>query len=394
MLSLLFAVFVLEAFKHGFVADANMPGVFISLTVYILMIAFLYTDRLLIWSLSIVMVLAAVTSVRHDPVLVREVHDKFGTGSTWRGENRADIFAFCVQRAADAISRSTYKSTWNTYRDAWEGFRARVSQSNGLNDQFASAMATITRDYTIPALGGTSDIYANEQSVLLASNNQWNPRPMFQSVTAFTPPVIRLNEQHLRGPNAPDWVLFDLETIYNRLPSLDDGLSWPAFFDNYTFVSYDSHFVLMRKNHSVRAASNYDEVSKKICKTGETVTLPGTDGLLFAEVELKPTLAGQVLATFYKPPQLHIVLGMGDGTTRSYRVVSNMMETGFLLSPFVSNTAEFASLDAGSMRAQGQNKVVSISIAPAYGGSILWSGTYELTLKRYTNQGKSGDRTQ
>jgi hypothetical protein len=107
---------------------------------------------------------------------------------------------------------------------------------------------------------------------------------------------------------------------------------------------------------------------------------------VFAEVDLKPTLAGRLLIALFTPPQLHIVLGLENGKTRTFRVVSEMMRTGVLLSPLVSNTGEFASLMARSKHPQDEDRVRTISIAPSYGGSVYWSGTYELTLKRYVGE--------
>ena len=60
-----------------------------------------------------------------------------------------------------------------------------------------------------------------------------------------------------------------------------------------------------------------------------------------------------------------------------------MMETGFLVSPFIGDTKEFASLMAGKRDIGVENEVESISIAPTYGGSMFWSDTYKLTLKTY-----------
>jgi hypothetical protein len=386
MLGLLCAVFLLVAFKHGFVRADHLLIAFISLAVFILIIGFLYTDRYLIWSLSIVMILISIISVRHDPVLSKEVIERFGVRTASGGRRQREILAFYSERAIGVFSRVTYKSTWNTYSGVWEGLRLRVSPSNGLEDRFVRAIANIRNDYALPELKGTTDIYSYEQSALIASNNEWNPRPICQSYSAYTPVLARLNEQHLRGPDAPDWVLFKLQSIDERLPSLDDGLSWPALFDNYTFISYDGQVVVMRKNQFLHANSNYDEVYKQTYRTGATVTLPETGGLLFAEVELKPTLVGRVLIALFRPPQLHIVLGLGEGRTRSYRVVANMIRTGFLVSPFVSNTSEFASLAGRSRSSLDEGKVESISIVPSYGGAVFWSGTYLLTLKRYNGE--------
>lgn len=386
-LGLVCTVFLLVAFKHGFVVPMNVWTAFASLAVYTLIIGFLHVDKVVVWSLSVAILLTAATSIIRDPVLVEQVHQRFGVGTSWkRGSGRRDVLIFCMQRLAGAASRATYKSVWRTYSRAWKGLSSRATEPDYPESQFVAAKANIRDEYALPALKGTTDFYEYDQSVLLASDNTWNPRPIIQSYSAYTPALASLNEQHLRGRDAPDWVLFDLQTIDGRLPSLDDGLSWPAMLDNYTFVSFNGRFVLMRKNQSVRSRSSYDDVSTKTCKAGATVILPETDGLLFGEVDLKPTLAGQLLTKLFNPPELHVVLGLEDGETRTFRVVSNMMKTDVLLSPLVSDTAEFASLVARNKHLQHEGRVRTISIEPSYGGSAYWSGTYELTLKRYAGE--------
>ena len=386
MLATLCAVFLLVVFKHGFIATAALSGAFSSFAVFILILGFLYMDRYLIWSLSIIMVLTAATSVMRDGVLIEEVRARFGVGAAWSGGARGDILAFCLERATEAYSRTTYKSTWNTYSQAWDGLHARFSRNNGLAVRFERAKADIRSEYALPALNGTADFYEYDQSVLLASNNEWNPRPIIQSYSAYTPALVRLNEQHLRGPGAPEWVLVDVQSIEGRLPSLDDGLSWPALLDNYSFTSFEGQFVLMRRKAIVHRSSNYESVDKRTCKTSAMVVLPNTDGLLFAEVDLKPTLAGQLLIALFSPPQLKIEVDLGDGTSRSYRVVSNMMKTGFLVSPLVTNTDDFASLAAGIAFPKNNRRVARISITPTYGGSVFWSDTYTLTLKKHIRE--------
>ena len=136
----------------------------------------------------------------------------------------------------------------------------------------------------------------------------------------------------------------------------------------------------------MQTKSDYELVNKGTYRTSSTVALPDTLGPLFAEVDLKPTLAGTLWMALFKPPQINILLTMGNGVTRNYRVISSMMTTGFIVSPLVSNTAEFASLATGDQRFQDERKVESISISPSYGGSLLWSGTFGLTIRRYQGQ--------
>jgi len=382
-LSLLYALFLLVAFKHGFVTTSNLSTAFAALATFILIIGLLHLDRVVVWSLGAAIVLTAGTSIIRDPVLGQQVHQRFGVGAAWTGgAGRTDILAFCLRRAMEAYSRSTYKRTWSTYTGAWKGAVSRMVNDD-LETRFAAAKSNIKSSYPLPVLEGSADIYQYDQSVLLASDNAWNPRPVLQGYTAYTPALARLDEQHLRGRNAPDWVFFDLQTIDGRLPSLDDGLSWPALLDNYTFVSNSGQFVVMRKNHALRPSSHYDNVATGKYKTGATIVLPNTEGLIFAQLDLKPTLIGRLLTELFNPPELHIVVGLQSGKTKSFRVISNMTRTDVLLSPLVSSTGEFADLMAGGGHSLDEDRVRTISVAPSYGGSLYWSGTYALTLKRY-----------
>ena len=179
-------------------------------------------------------------------------------------------------------------------------------------------------------------------------------------------------------------MFFRLQSIDERLPSIDDGASWSALIDNYTVASLQNGLATLKKRDSTRGASSYESISEKLCVTGATVTVPETRGLIFAEVDLQPTWAGRLLISLFSPPQLRITLGLRSGETKSYRVVSEMMESGFLLSPLVSNTGEFAGLWAPAIELADRNQVQTISIAPSYGGDMFWSRTYELTLKEYS----------
>ncbi len=384
------APFLLIAFKHGFVRTDHLSIAFNSLVIITLIIGFLYTDKYLIGSLLISIVLVVAVDFRQDPVLIKEVREKFGAGTVAGRGSRTEILAFISRRAIGTLSRVTYKSTYSTYAEAWDGMRSRLADRDSLRNRFTRAMANLGGEYPLPALKGSGDIYSYEQAVILASNNAWNPRPVFQSYSAYTPTLAELNEQHLRGTSAPDWVLIDLLTPDGRLPSLEDGVSWPALLENYTLVSFDGQFVFMRRNQVTQTRSTLSVICQEKHRTGLTVALPEVDGPLFAEVDIKPTLLGKLLMALFKPPQLNIKLTLKNGESTNYRVISNMMTTGFILSPLVSNTQEFGYLAVGNRRFLDERKVGGISIAPSYGGSVLWSGMYTLTLKTYHGQRARG----
>ncbi len=384
LLGLTLFAFLLVAFKHGFVASSNLAVAFTALAAYLVLFILFSPHRYLGWCLVLTVTITTATSVIRDHELIKEVHDKFGVGTAWTGpQRRAEMLKFCMQRALPAYARSTYKRTWATYSGAWNGINLRLFHPSELNRKYSEALLDIRKEYPLAVLSGAGDIYAYDQSVLLASENKWNPRPVLQSYSAYTPELARLDEQHLRGDNSPDWIAFDLQTIGNRLPSLDDGMSWPAIFDNYSFLSADEHFVLLRRKQSTFPQSSFAEVSKQTCGIGKTIALPQVDGPLFAEIDLKPTLAGKIATTLLNPPQLSITIVLKDGTAKKFRVISEMMKTGFLISPFIADTSGFASLMRDHQAVEDAGRVQSISITPAYGGSLYWSGNYQMALRKY-----------
>jgi len=302
------------------------------------------------------------------------------------------MIALAISIMAWAFITANYGNPWRVfgnitsiYSGSWDGFRSRVTEGSALKNRYERSLGKIRDMFPIPALQGTTDIYSAGQSNLLASNNKWNPRPIFQSYSVYTDILAKINEQHLRADNAPDNVLFRAEPIDGRLPSLEDGLSWPALFDNYTLTKLDTGYDLayLRKKQVGKKNSTFHVVHEGTHKTGEDVVLPMAGNPIFAEVDLRPTLFGKLYGVAFKPPQLQLKLKLKDGTIIGYRVVSSMMRSGFFISPLVQNTENFVALASGNQRYLEKRTVESIAITPSYGDAILWDSIFTLKLKAY-----------
>ena len=269
------------------------------------------------------------------------------------------------------------------YLDPWSRCFPLSRDAPSIALEYDRSLMNIRRKAPVPQLQGSVDIYPTDQSAILASGNRWNPRPMFQSYSAYVPSLLEINARHLRGDDAPDNVLFSIQPIDERLPSLEDGLSWAALLDNYTLTGFGKDLASLRRNPSIRSAGKFTAVDDAACQTGKPVAIPQSDSPLFARIDLRPTLLGKIVGAAFKYPKLAITVKLANGSARTYRVVANMMRTDFLLSPLVENTADFAAL----MRADGahlrSNKVESMMITSESGGGLLWEGTYSLKLQAY-----------
>jgi hypothetical protein len=217
------------------------------------------------------------------------------------------------------------------------------------------------------------------------SNNNWNPRPIIQSYSAYTAVLAKINEQHLRTDNAPDNILLSIQTLDERHPALDDGLSWSALLDNYTVNKIDRNFAYLNKKPVLQKNSLFQDFYDETHEIGETVVIPETDLPIYAEVDIKPTILGKLISLLYKPPQLIILLNLNNGTSHYYRVVGNMMVSGFFISPLIKDTKDFVHVSTGELRYLNNHIVKSFAIFPSYGGSVFWNANYQLKLKTYIN---------
>jgi hypothetical protein len=285
-----------------------------------------------------------------------------------------------VQTTADDISLNLRVTFGRTFH----GAGARLFAKDDLHKLYDKQIATIHAAFPIPQMPGTMDIYSFNQAWVLASGNAWSPRPVTQSYSAYTPELTELNLRHLEGASAPDNIVFRVEPIDGRLPSLEDGVSWPAIINHYSFQELDRDSAYLRKrtnnieNVSTEAGAFYSAVHE----FEEEVTLPDSSDPLFARLEITPTFTGKIWSALFKPPELHIAMHTRDGKKTSYRVISGMMKTDFLITPLIRNTEEFVLLAADGTKYLTGNEVKSISISADDRPGLLWNTTYSMRLRK------------
>lgn len=266
-----------------------------------------------------------------------------------------------------------------TYVMAFDGLMARVLTPERLRDRYRASIDAIRKEFSIPTLSGTTDIYSFNQAYLLASANTWSPRPVLQSYQANTPGLALLNNEHLIGSHAPDNVIFKVEPIDDRLASLEDGPSWPTLIANYSPERFDKEFLFLRKSLDTPLHSGWSEIGTAVQVLGARYPLPRSEKPLFAELDIRPTLAGRLISFLYKPEPLSISIELADGRKKVYRLPSQMARAGFLISPHVENTREFALL-FGNQAYLANNTVRAIEITTESRGSLFWKPEYTLKI--------------
>lgn len=282
------------------------------------------------------------------------------------------------------------------------------SEIKGLGERFSGKAATKYASQmewrkttsNLPVLPGTSDIYNWDQVDLLVSGNTYNPRPIPQSYSAYTPELARLNAEHLIGKEdregkqgAPDNIFFRVQAIDNRFPALADGLSWLNLLDRYHASRFSGQTLLLQRNASASPTGRLSLLLKKTLRFNETVALPGGPSPIFVKFAFKKGLFCKLHGILYKYPQLDISFRLSSGRKITKRIIAGMTVTGFFLSPYIETTKQFLFLATNNLEELKENQVTDFTISQHRTrlGLGHWDEEYEMELYKYESTAPQAD---
>jgi len=231
---------------------------------------------------------------------------------------------------------------------------------------FVRDMLAIRDRTPLPPIGGTIDVYGDRQSTAIAHSLRYDPRPVWQSYIAYDPFLARINADHLRGGDAPDAVLFAMSVTDERFPPLDDGFSWPELLSRYQPAAEMPEMALLRRRPRPLPV-HFAPRAILHARLGEPIAIPAANELLWANIDIEPTLAGRALAAIYKVPELRLTVTTAGGERLGGRIIRSTAAAGFLLSPVVVGPHDFAAIAEGRAATLASRRVTSfIMTGPAF----------------------------
>jgi hypothetical protein len=227
--------------------------------------------------------------------------------------------------------------------------------------QFEYSSDSIRRELPLPIIHGTVDVYGWQQVAALAHGLDYRPRPVFQGYLAHTQSLIDLNLSHLKSAEAAHTLLFDVGSIDDRYPSLDDGALWPEIISRYRHIGTAEDFLLLqRRGHPVALSST--PLQHTQVAFGSEIVIDGESPVIWADIDFTETAVGKAIAMAFRPPIIKMRVQLVTGEERVYRLVPAMSGAGFLLSPLIETREQFAALMNGDLGALETQRVRKVTI--------------------------------
>lgn len=323
--------------KHGFIrADGHQIGFYYAALTVIVCAPLLLEDspRLRVAKHSLLAAAGLLAVVSMDLVLPGLVRGALGSAQGTVNLHAAFVFG-------DAYSREIYEGRME-------------AESN--NVDLRKIKATV---------GGSSvDVLGFEQAVAIFNKFNYQPRPVFQGYSAYTPYLSRLNYDYYASDRAPEFVLFKLQTIDGRLATMDDPLVLRLLTQRYTYLYSELGFTLWQRKPGPFAATTSEPqpIRSAIHQFGEDIRLADlADQNIWVEIDYHFSLLGKLRRLLFRPVLVQLRITDDKGVESVHRLPQPIGRTGFMLSPVINDMLDF-------MRAAGGvplHRVATIRIETA-----------------------------
>jgi hypothetical protein len=224
------------------------------------------------------------------------------------------------------------------------------------------------------------DLLSYNQGLLFLNHLHWQPRPVFQGYSAYTPDLLEANAEFLRSDKAPTYIMMTLPPLDHRLPSTDDGRALLEIFQRYQPSLVEKGLVLLeRRDRDGSLAKDPEQIlAQKTIHFEEPFSLANFAGeFQILSLKFRYTVTGWLRAFFYQPTPLLIKISTTDGHEFSFRLVPALASSGFLINPLLQENADI--LRVYGM--PGALRVKSFVVSSWDSGPGSYKDAIELTLR-------------
>jgi hypothetical protein len=228
--------------------------------------------------------------------------------------------------------------------------------------------------------------YPWEIASIRANRLQWQPLPVIQAYSAYTPALDRLDAHALESASGPEEILLTWGAIDAHEPLYETPLSWRALLNWYDLQLTSPRLYLLRRRAAPRFSAAVPFGSVVVAHWDESITLPpvGDDEALLMKAEVGQSLKGVVKGALLRVPMITVQVRVRSGHTDFRRVLRANMLSGVIVSDWPRCLSDIAPMFTGG-GAFSEDRVVSMSFctpAPSEFRSAIRIHWYRMKLRQ------------
>ena len=177
-----------------------------------------------------------------------------------------------------------------------------------------------------------------DQDVAILNGFDYRPHPVFQTYSAYTPELQRLNAAFFDSKQAPGYVLWRYGTIGRRFPTLDDGQILLSILGAYQPVIKEGEFVLWKRDASRDSIYTFGSPEETLGSPGQWIPIPA--GATWLSIELHETWLGAAGSFFCRASMPTIEVRLEDGRTLAGNLPPGNARAGFVVNPLLVSEAD------------------------------------------------------
>lgn len=274
---------------------------------------------------------------------------------------------------------SGYLLSWVEFPRTW-AWLANVNQAVFKSMQLPPDFDGAVGGRSVEALGYSIDH-------VIANAWRWNPRPVMQTYSAYTPYLDQLNAAHVGSTKAADCILLAWGTIDQRHMFLEDPASWVETLSNYRVRLMHPDYSLLerRRTPMLGKAVPFGET---VVGWNQEVKLPATRDLLVMHAGIRYSLIGWLRRTLLRATPVFVAVTTASGSHASWRAVQSSLRDGAIINYLPESTAEYALLSGE--RGLPPEQVTSIHFETEHPSD--YAGTIRISWERRPMRSETGSQ--
>lgn len=210
--------------------------------------------------------------------------------------------------------------------------------------------------------GQSFAVYPWEISYIADMHDNYKTMPIFQAYSAYTVWLDEQNAKFFADDNtAPNFVIFNLNSIDGRFALLECPQTWLEIFRHYriNMISSDDisvHDFLLERRRPQKLITR--KISTERFSRDEKISIPDTKSYCLMNLHMPMNLTGKLAKLFFKLPEVFMTVEFDDGRIITKRIIIDTLAGDTLINLLPIDEDSFAQIMNGDMNT---NRVRSFS---------------------------------